>query len=101
LAMMGVLPLEFLNGESWVTLELSGEETFTIRGLDQSLTSKQTLKVLAKKSEGNSIEFEVKLRLDTQVELDLYYQGGIFQKVVNEWNQLDRVDCYLGEEVSN
>jgi len=95
LAMIGILPLEFLHGDSWVTLGINGEETFTLMDLDRIVRSRQTLQVMAVHSNGKQTEFPVKLRLDTQLEIELYNQGGIFQKVANEWNHKNTVDRHL------
>ncbi|MEK5442487.1 aconitate hydratase AcnA [Fredinandcohnia sp. FSL W7-1320] len=92
LAMMGILPLEFPQGRGWVTLGLSGEETFTILDLDRISTPQQTLKVMAIHSNGKQTIFPVKMRLDTQIEIELFKQGGIFQKVANEHNKKSTVD---------
>lgn len=81
LVMMGVLPLEFAHGESAESLGITGEEIFTIH-LDGKITPNQLVKVTA-----NVIEFEAVLRLDDQVEIDYYRDGGILQKILKDKRQ--------------
>lgn len=81
---MGVLPLQFKEGQSAVSLGLSGEETFSILGLDNDLQTGQVLKVVAEKDSGEKIEFEVVTRLDTPIEIDYYRNGGILHTVLRQ-----------------
>ena len=74
---MGVLPLEFLNGESAETLGLTGSERFTIEGVDESLKPGATLTVRAGEK-----TFRAKCRIDTPIEVDYYRHGGILQYVL-------------------
>ncbi|NHJ38830.1 MAG: aconitate hydratase, partial [Asgard group archaeon] len=78
---MGVLPLEFINGENYQSLGLTGEEIFDIIGIDD-LTPKKKLSVIAIRSDGSEIEFKVLTRLDSQVEVDYYRNGGILHTVL-------------------
>jgi aconitate hydratase len=86
---MGVLPLQYLPGQSAATLGLDGTESFSITGgtqLNDGLTPK-TLSVVANptshSAEGKeSIRFEVALRIDTPGEADYYRHGGILQYVL-------------------
>ncbi|MCL6515923.1 aconitate hydratase AcnA [Alicyclobacillus sp.] len=79
---MGVLPLQFKEGDSWQKLGITGRETFTIEGLEGELTPRQTLKVTATREDGSQFSFDVVLRLDSQVEIDYYRNGGILQTVL-------------------
>jgi aconitate hydratase len=79
---MGVLPLQFKEGDSWRSLGITGRETFTIEGLAGELTPRQTLKVTATREDGSQFSFDVVLRLDSQVEIDYYRNGGILQTVL-------------------
>ncbi len=81
---MGVLPLEFTAGATWQSLGLTGEETFDIEGLDDSLTAGATLTVKATPAGGSPITFDAKVRIDTAVELDYYRNGGILQTVLRK-----------------
>ncbi|MEJ2721154.1 MAG: aconitate hydratase AcnA, partial [bacterium] len=79
---MGVLPLEFTNGQSWKSLGLEGDETFDIPGLSDDLKPGQIVKVTAKKKDGSTCEFDAKVRIDTPVEVEYYRNGGILQTVL-------------------
>ena len=79
---MGVLPLEFIDGASWKSLHLTGEEVFDIHGLDDSLQPGALLTVEAKAADGSVIKFSCRARIDTPVELDYYRNGGILQTVL-------------------
>ena len=84
---MGVLPLEFLPGESAESLGLNGEETFDIRGLSElvegDFVAGRELNVTAH-SEGTSRDFKVRVRLDTPQEVQYYRHGGILQYVLRQ-----------------
>ncbi|MHC9511462.1 aconitate hydratase AcnA [Kangiella sp. M94] len=82
---MGVLPLQFKPGEDAETLGLSGDETFNILGLDEGISTGQTLKVEAKASDEKTIKFEVISRLDSRVELEYYKNGGILHYVLRQF----------------
>jgi aconitate hydratase len=76
---MGVLPLEFLPGESIDSLGLAGEEEFSICGIATPLTPGKRLRVTA-----GAKEFEVVARLDTPHEVDHYAHGGMLQYVLRQ-----------------
>ncbi|HLA83912.1 MAG TPA: aconitate hydratase AcnA [Thermoguttaceae bacterium] len=79
---MGVLPLQLPAGQTWQSLGLSGEETFDVPGLDESLKPGGTLTVRATAADGLVKEFTTVARIDTPVELDYYRNGGILQTVL-------------------
>ena len=81
---MGILPLEFKSGESWQTLGLTGEEKFDFLGLDDNIKPRSMLKVRATSPSGKVIEFEARVRIDSQVERDYYRNGGILQTVLRK-----------------
>ena len=81
---MGVLPLEFVQDQSWPSLGLTGEETFDIEGLDESLQPRSELLIRATGPDGSSTEFQARVRIDTPVELDYYRNGGILQTVLRK-----------------
>jgi aconitate hydratase len=87
LAGMGVLPLEFEPGQSWQSLGLKGDETFDIEGLGDDLTPAATLVVTAAAKDGSKTRFEVKVRIDTPVEIEYYRNGGILQTVLKRLAQ--------------
>src|SRR5438270_8385322 len=83
LVMMGVLPLEYSAGESAKTLGLTGQETFTIRGLDK-LAPRAKVQVEAVAPDGKRTTFTCLARVDDPVDVDYMRHGGILQKVLRE-----------------
>jgi aconitate hydratase len=81
---MGVLPLEFVGGATRQSLGLTGFETFTIDGLDDSLTARATLTVRAVRADGSVNTFEARCRIDTPEELNYYKHGGILHYVLRQ-----------------
>jgi len=79
---MGVLPLNFMNGETADSLGLDGTETFDIVGLGDG--SAKFVSVKATASDGNIKEFQAKSRLDTPKEVEYYRHGGILNFVLRE-----------------
>jgi aconitate hydratase len=79
---MGVLPLEFTNGETRQTHGLTGFERYDIVGLDASLAPRTTLTVNATAADGSSKSFTVLCRIDTPEELNYYKHGGILPYVL-------------------
>jgi len=79
---MGVLPLEFTNGDTRQSLGLTGFETFEIVGLDANLKPKATLTVRA--GDGATKEFKVVARIDTPEEMNYYRHGGILPYVLRQ-----------------
>jgi aconitase A len=79
---MGVLPLQYTNGQTTQSLGLSGRETFEIVGLNRGAA--KLVKVIATAEGGKATEFEVRLRIDTPKELDYYQHGGILQYVLRQ-----------------
>jgi aconitate hydratase len=80
---MGVLPLEFANGETRLTHGLTGFETYEIVGLDKSLKPRATLTVRATGA-GGTKEFKAVCRIDTPEELRYYENGGILPYVLRQ-----------------
>ncbi|MDX2169058.1 MAG: aconitate hydratase AcnA [Deltaproteobacteria bacterium] len=78
---MGVLPLQFLPGESRESLGLQGDETYAIRGL-ASLSPRQRVRVEVTRADGSQTQFDAVARIDTPVEVDYYGNGGILQTVI-------------------
>ena len=79
---MGVLPLQFTNGQSAQSLGLSGFETFDILGLSDEMQPNQEYSVRATDNGGNVTEFKAISRLDTPVEINYYKNGGILHTVL-------------------
>jgi aconitate hydratase len=81
---MGVLPLEFLNGETRISLGLTGFETYDIVGMENGLTARATLTVRAQPQGALAKEFKVLCRIDTPEELRYYEHGGILPYVLRQ-----------------
>ncbi len=85
---MGILPLQFEEGQSSESLGLTGEEVFDFAGLTSLLKSKfangRTLKVKAKTAGGSVKEFNAKVRIDTPQEIEYYEHGGILLYVLRQ-----------------
>ena len=81
---MGVIPLQFPEGESHGSLGLDGTETFDIEGIEElnNGTTPKTVKVTATKEDGSKVEFDAVVRIDTPGEADYYRNGGILQYVL-------------------
>jgi aconitate hydratase len=77
---MGVLPLQFADGESVDSLGLGGEEIFDFGDLEGGKAKQVT--VTARKDDGSSVEFEARVRLDTPNEVTYFDNGGILQTVL-------------------
>jgi aconitate hydratase len=81
---MGVLPLQFNEGQNANSLGLDGSESFTIH-IDDAVKPKQVIKVTAVSKSGARTEFETICRIDTPVEVDYYRNGGILQTVLRSF----------------
>ncbi|MEQ8523842.1 aconitate hydratase AcnA [Gracilimonas sp.] len=84
LIQMGVLPLQFKEGESADTLGLDGSETFDIH-VDDNVKARDEIKVTATKTNGEVVEFVTDCRIDTPVEVDYYRNGGILHTVLLDY----------------
>ena len=80
---MGVLPLQFKNGESAKSLGLTGEEKFSI-ALTDDLKPQQEVDVVAESDRGDKKTFKAVVRIDTPVEVKYYKNGGILQTVLRD-----------------
>ncbi|MBW1607004.1 MAG: aconitate hydratase AcnA [Deltaproteobacteria bacterium] len=80
---MGVLPLVFKKNENLDSLGLTGSETFFITGIED-MHPRKVLPVKAVKEDGSEINFEVIARLDTDIDVDYYDNGGILQYVLRK-----------------
>ncbi len=81
---MGVLPLQFKEGDTPASLGLDGSEFFSFE-IDDNLKPMQMVKVTARKANGESLHFEARCRIDTPVEVDYYRNGGILQTVLRQF----------------
>jgi aconitate hydratase len=81
---MGVLPLQFEPDEGVEELGLTGEELFDIVGLTDEIRPLSKLTVIAEKENGEKIQFKVIVRIDTDLEVEYYRNGGILHKVLRD-----------------
>jgi len=81
---MGVLPLEFTNGQNAASLGLDGSETFHIGGITEGLSPHKLLPVTATKTDGSTVEFQGLCRIDSAIEVDYVVHGGILQYVLRQ-----------------
>jgi aconitate hydratase len=79
---MGILPLQFLPGESGASLGLTGREAITIRGIADGLSPRQPLTIEARAEDGTVRTFAAVARLDGPVDVEYYRQGGVLQTVL-------------------
>ena len=79
---MGVVPLQFRDGESWQTLGLKGDEKVTIKGLAEGLKPRAAMEVEITRADGSKAKADVLCRIDTLDELDYYKSGGIMPYVL-------------------
>ena len=82
LVAMGVLPLQFKEGENAESLGLTGAEVYQIKGIKEGLSPHQELTVQAAPEGGDPKEFQVTTRLDSAVEVEYYEHGGILPYVL-------------------
>lgn len=82
---MGVLPLQFMNGQNVESLGLTGHETFDIQGITEGLTVKKVLTVVATKPDGTKVSFQALARLDSPAEIAYLKNGGILQYVLRRF----------------
>jgi len=80
---MGVLPLQFIGGDSAQSLGLKGDEIIDIRGLSD-IRPQQELALVIRRADGSSQEIKVKSRIDTAIEVEYYRHGGILPYVLRE-----------------
>lgn len=81
---MGILPLQFEEGQNAETLGLDGSETISVDAIDfsQGLPNPSTVGVTATKTDGTTVAFNTIVRIDTPTEGEYYYNGGILQYVL-------------------
>ena len=79
--MMGVLPLNFVDGQDADSLGLDGTETYAI-AVDDNLRPRQRISVTATRGDGSVVEFETVARVDTPIEVEYLRNGGILHYVL-------------------
>jgi aconitate hydratase len=81
---MGVLPLQFKEGTTALTLKLDGFETFDVMGLTMALKPQQDLSLRITRADGRVEVVPVRCRIDTPIEIDYYQHGGILPYVLRQ-----------------
>jgi aconitate hydratase len=79
---MGILPLRFMDGQKVDSLGLDGSEIYDIQGLNDDLSPQAVVTVVAHRSDGKVVEFNVQVLLNTAVEVNYYRNGGILHTVL-------------------
>lgn len=82
---LGVLPLQYEDGDSAEKLGLTGTETFTISGISEGLTPHKLVDVVAEKENGERVKFKALARLDSLIDIEYYRNGGILQYVLRQF----------------
>jgi aconitate hydratase len=80
---MGVLPLQFLNGETRESLGFTGDERFTVTGV-ADLAPRQEVDVQVERADGSAFSFRARVRIDTANELEYFRAGGILHYVLRK-----------------
>ena len=80
---MGVLPLQFKDGESRTSLGLTGDDTYTIKGV-ADLKPRQDVEVAVTRKDGSTFSFNALCRIDTANEVEYFMNGGILQYVLRK-----------------
>ncbi|HVI82856.1 MAG TPA: aconitate hydratase [Chthoniobacterales bacterium] len=81
---MGVLPLQFVDGVTAESLAIDGSQTFSIKRLSETLQPGQQLTIELKTTDGKTRYFQVRVRIDTPIEIDYYRHGGILPFVLRQ-----------------
>jgi aconitate hydratase len=81
---MGILPLQYKEGQNAESLKLTGHEIFDIEGVTDIKQPKQEVSVKAKKPDGSIVAFKAIARLDTPIDINYYRNGGILQTVLRQ-----------------
>ena len=82
---MGVIPLQFKEGEHPASLGLTGHEVFDVTGLSDQIKPHQEVRVTATRLDGSRSEFTAIARLDSPVEVNYYRNGGILPSVLRSF----------------
>lgn len=82
---MGVLPIQFKRGDSAEKIGLIGTEVFTIKGIEDGLKPLKEIEIIATPDKGKDIKFKAVARLDSEIEIEYYKNGGILQYVLRQF----------------
>ena len=81
---MGVLPLQFIGGDSVSSLGITGDERFDLLGLENDIKPQQEVTLVIHRANGQSQQVKLLLRIDTPIEVDYYHHGGILPFVLRQ-----------------
>jgi aconitate hydratase len=81
---MGVLPLQFLGNDSVQSLNITGNETYALEGLEQDIKPQQEVTLVIHRANGDTQRVKLLLRIDTPIEVDYYRHGGILPFVLRQ-----------------
>ncbi len=81
---MGVLPLQFLGNDSVQSLNITGNETYDLIGLENDIKPQQEVTLVIKRANGETQKVKLLLRIDTPIEVDYYRHGGILPFVLRQ-----------------
>jgi aconitate hydratase len=87
---MGVLPLQFKDGQNAESLGLKGTEVITLEGISDSMQPRQDVTVKVERADGTTFSFTMTARLDTPVEVDYYRNGGILPTVLRSLRSVEQ-----------
>jgi len=79
---MGILPLQYLPGENAAVLGLTGRERFSVPGISDVLRPRQEVAVTATADDGREVRFRAIARLDGEIDVSYYRNGGLLQTVL-------------------
>lgn len=82
---MGVLPLQYMDGDSADKLGLTGNESFIITGIAEDIKPFKKVEVIARQEDGRVIKFQAIARMDSAIEIEYYRHGGILQYVLRHF----------------
>jgi len=81
---MGVLPLQFKDGESAQTLGITGTESYDLVGIAGGITPRMDVTLRINRADGTTSEHALTLRIDTPIEVEYYLHGGILPYVLRQ-----------------
>ncbi len=81
---MGVLPLQFLGNDSVQSLNITGNESFDLEGLENDIKPQQEVTLVIRRANGETQKVKLLLRIDTPIEVDYYRHGGILPFVLRQ-----------------
>jgi aconitate hydratase len=83
---MGVLPFQFMNGETSKSIGLTGTEEFSIRGLESAdgIRPGKEVTLVVTRADGSTVDVPLRLRIDTNIEVEYYKHGGILPYVLRQ-----------------